>query len=156
TIVGARTAAVICASVLVGGCGSADPPGSASDTNQAGDPMWGQGFSTRSSDGGDPDAPSSVTQACALFGGEPWDYASIDDVNVRLSSRRWLGCADNSKDAIDAGGFWPAGFTGIVFGGDGTWQALVRAPDGSIAPATTGNTTGTYEVAPYMDTPQYA
>ena len=136
------------------GCGSSDPPGSASDTNQSGDPQWGQGFSTRLSDAGTPDAPASVAQACAQFGGEPWNYPAIDDVKARLASRRWVGCGDNAPDTNH---FWPAGFAGIVFDPNGSWQALIRAGDGSIQPATGGNATGTFQVETYaIDTPQYA
>ncbi len=141
----------ICACALAFGCGSSDPPDSASDTNQSGDPQWGEGFATRSSDGGDPDAPSSVAQACALFGGPPWDFASIADVKQRLTSRTWIGCGD---DSLNTNGFWPAGF---VFTPDGRWQALVRASDGSMGPATEGHAAGTYEVDDYaIDMPQYA
>ncbi len=128
------------------GCGPSDPPGSASDTNTAGDPQWGEGFSTRLSDAGNPDAPASVAQACAQFGGAPWNYPSIDDVTARLASRRWVGCPDNSPDTND---FWPAGFAGIVFDPNGSWQALIRAGDGSIQPATQGNATGTFQVDSY-------
>lgn len=150
----ARRIASVCACALALGCGSPDPPGSASDTNQAGDPQWGQGFATRLSDGGNPDAPSSVAQACALFGGEPYNYPSIEEVKTRLTSARWVGCADNSQNT---NGFWPAGFTGIQFDSADAWRALVRAADGSIEPATLGNAAGTYEVDPYpLRSAQYA
>jgi hypothetical protein len=147
----ARSWACAAACALAIGCGSgSDPPGSASGTNQSGDPQWGQGFGTRLADGGDPDAPSSVAQACALFGGDPWGYPSIDAVQTRLASQRWIGCSDNSQNT---NGFWPAGFTGILFGTDGTWQALVRASDRSIRPS---GATGTFTVDRYPnDTAQY-
>jgi hypothetical protein len=150
----AKGVAGTCACALAIACGSSDPPGSASDTNKGGDPQWGEGFATRLNDGGSPDAPASVAQACALFGGEPWDYPTIDDVKTRLASHRWLGCADNSRDTE---GFWPAGFIGIVFDVSGSWLALVLSADGSIQGATQGNSTGTFQVDPYpLDTPQAA
>jgi hypothetical protein len=147
----ARSWAFAAACALAIGCGSSsDPPGSASDTNRSGDPQWGDGFGTRVADGGDPDAPSSAAQACALLGGDPWDYPSIDDVTVRLTAKRWIGCGENSKST---NGFWPAGFAGVLFDADGTWQALVRTSDGSIGQS---SATGTFTVDPYgIEGPQY-
>jgi hypothetical protein len=129
--------AVAIALALALACGSHPDLGS--------DPQWGQGFSTRLADAGNPDDPSSVQQACALFGGPPYPYTSIDDLKAKLS-RRWVGCGDNPAPAGD---FWPAGFTGVQLDPAGTWQALVRAGDGSVQQATAGNAAGTYEVVRY-------
>ncbi len=138
-------AGAFASAALALGCGSHPDLGS--------DPQWGEGFSTRAADAGNPDAPSSVAQACALFGGEPYDYASLDDLHAKLA-RRWVGCGDNS---VDNGGFWPPGFTGIQLDDAGTWQALVRETDGSVVQATVGNAAGTYQVIRYPDdSAQYA
>ena len=139
-----RTITAAFAGALALGCGSHQDLGS--------DPQWGEGFSTRLADAGNPDAPTSVAQACAFFGGEPYVYPSLDELQARLS-RRWVGCANYAGDT----GFWPAGFTGVQLDADGTWQALVRASDGSVQPATEGNATGTYDVTLYMPgSAQYA
>ena len=122
------------AAALAFGCGSHPDLGS--------DPQWGQGFSARSSDPGDPEEPTSAGQACAMFGGEPFLYPSIDALQARLA-RRWTGCGDNPAAS---GGFWPQGFAGIQLDGAGGWQALVRAADGSSEAATAGNAAGTYQV----------
>jgi hypothetical protein len=131
------------ACVLALSCGSHEDSGS----DLGSDPEWGTGFSTRVSDAGDPDAPSSVQQACALFGGPPYLYPSIDALQSKLA-RRWVGCGDNPARAAS---FWPAGFDGIQFDGVGGWVALVRAADGTIAPASAGNAAGTYDVMPFPD-----
>jgi hypothetical protein len=140
-----RTSAAACAGALALGCGSHPDLGS--------DPQWGVGFSTRLTDAGNVDAPSSVGQACAQFGGAPYDYPSIDDLQAKLS-RRWVGCDDNP---VDLDNFWPSGFVGVQLDPAGTWQALVSEADGSVQPATAGNADGTYVLVRYADdSAQYA
>jgi hypothetical protein len=97
-------------------------------------------------DAGNPDAPSSVAQACVDFGGAPYDYSSVDDLLAKLS-KRWVGCGDNPVPP--AGGIWPSGFVGVRFDPGGTWQALVRMPDGSVQPAVGAPSSGTFHVARY-------
>lgn len=136
--------AVAFACAVAGGCGSQD---------LGSDPQWGQGFSARPADPGNPDAPTSVEQACMQFGGAPYAYPSLEDLQARLA-RRWVGCGDNpGPSGPISTNFWPQGFTGVQLDPAGTWQALRRASDGSVEPATVGNASGTYVVTRYPGDP---
>jgi hypothetical protein len=119
------------------------------------DPQWGDGFSARLVDAGDPQSPGSAAVACSLFEGPPYAYASIADLTDHLIDKQWTGCRDNT--AVDAGELFPVGFAALTFDGAGNWQAFVQAPNGAFELATGAHSQGTYTLREYApNNTQYA
>jgi hypothetical protein len=107
------------------------------------DREWGQGFSTRLLDAGNPDAPVSATQACNQFGGAPYVYTSVGDLMAHLAGR-WVACGDSSGP--ETWSFWPPGFAGVDLGAGGTWRTLLRAADGTLQDDTDPEAQGTFAI----------